>query len=129
MVKAKIAFQKVDGFTPDERRQNKALVRYQEIKGHWIFDIKMDGKFTRNARFVAGGHMTETPSSMTLSTVVKRESIRIAFLLVGLNELDVQAADISNAYLNAPCRKLIWIVAGPEFGSDEGCIIKVVRVW
>ena len=47
MGKAKIAFQKVDGFTPNECWQNKALVWYQEIKGHWIFDIKMDGKFTR----------------------------------------------------------------------------------
>ena len=46
-----------------------------------------------------------------------------------MNELDVQAADISNAYLNAPCRELIWIVAGPEFGSDEGCFMKVIRAW
>ena len=41
----------------------------------------------------------------------------------------MQAADIINAYLNAPCRKLIWIVAGPEFGSNEGCVVKVVRAW
>ena len=46
MGKSKIAFQNVDGFTPDGCRQNKALVGYQEIKGHWIFDIKMYGKFT-----------------------------------------------------------------------------------
>ena len=49
MGKDRIAFQKVDGFTPNECRQNKALVGYQDIKGHWIFDIKMDGKFTREA--------------------------------------------------------------------------------
>ena len=129
MGKARIAFQKVDGFTPDEFWQNKALVGYQEIKGRWIFDIKMDEKFTRKSRFVAGGHMNKPPSSMTLSTVVTRESVRIALLLAGLNELDVQAADISNAYLNAPCRELIWIVAGLEFVSDEGCVMKVVRAW
>ena len=46
-----------------------------------------------------------------------------------MNKLDVQAADISNAYLNAPCRELIWIVAGQEFGSDEGCVMKDVRLW
>ena len=89
MGKARIAFQKVDGFTPNECRQNKALVGYQDIKGHWIFDIKMDGKFTRKARFVAGGYMTKPPSSMTFSTVVTRESVRIAFLLSGLKERDV----------------------------------------
>ena len=70
MGKAKTAFQKVDGFTPDECRQNKALVRYQDIKRHWIFDIKMDRKFTRKARFVAGGHMTEPLLSMTFSIVI-----------------------------------------------------------
>jgi hypothetical protein len=129
MSKARVAFERVDGFTPDDVRQNKALVGYQEIKGHWIFDIKMDGKFTRKARFVAGGHMTEPPASMTYSTVVTRESVRIAFMLASLNDLDVEAADISNAYLNAPCREKIWIVAGPEFGSDEGCVMKVVRAW
>ena len=88
MGKSKIVLQKVDGFTPDECRQNKALVRYQEIKGHWIFDINMDEKFTRKAQFVAGGHMTKPPLSMTFCTVVTRESVRMAFLLTGLNELD-----------------------------------------
>ena len=129
MVKARISFQKVDGFTPDKFWQNKALVGYQEIKGHWIFDIMIIGKFTKKDRFVAGGHMTEPPSRMTFSNVVTRESVRIAFLLTGLNKLDVQAADISNAYLNAPCRELIWIVTGPEFGRDEGFFMKVVRAW
>ena len=85
MRKARITFQKVDGFTPDDCRQNKALVGYQEIKGHWIFDINMDRKFTRKDRFVAGVHMTKPPLSMTLSTVVTRESVRISFLLAGLN--------------------------------------------
>ena len=73
--------------------------------------------------------MNKPPSSMTLSTVVTRESVRIAFLLTGLKKLDVQATDISNAYLNAPCRELIWIVARPEFGSNGGCVMKVVRAW
>jgi hypothetical protein len=112
MGKARVAFERVDRTTPDDCRQNKALVGYQEIKGHWVFDVKMDGKFTRKARFVAGGRMT-------YSTVVTRESVRIAFMLATLNNLEVQAADISNAHLNAPCRDKIWIVAGPEFGSDE----------
>jgi hypothetical protein len=32
---------------------------YTEITCHMIFDIKMD--FTRKARFVAGGHLTDPP--------------------------------------------------------------------
>jgi len=72
-----------------------------------VFDIKMDGKFTRKARLVAGGHTTETPASSTYSSVVSRESVRVAFLLEVLNDLDVFAADVGNAYLNAPCREKI----------------------
>ena len=56
MGKAKIAFQTVDGFTPDECRLNKAFFGYQDIKGHWIFESNIDGKFTRKTQFVAGGH-------------------------------------------------------------------------
>jgi hypothetical protein len=80
-----------------------------------IFDIKMDGNFTRKARLVAGGHTTVAPASITYSSVVSRESVRLAFAIAGLNDLDVYAADISNAYLYAPCREKIWTVAGPEF--------------
>jgi hypothetical protein len=39
-------------------REGKQLIGYTDIKCHVIFDIKMDGKFTRKARHVAGGHMT-----------------------------------------------------------------------
>ena len=118
MGKARVAFQRKEGFAPDDIRRKKALVGYKEIKVHWIFDIKMDGKFTRKSRFVAGGHLTDTPSSSTYSTVVTRESVRIALLLAGLNELAVKSADIGNAYRNAPVREKIWILVGPEFGSD-----------
>ena len=41
--------------------------------------------------------------------------------------LDLQAADIYNAYLTAPCLKKIWTRAGPEFGMNEGKVFIVVR--
>ena len=53
--------------------------------------------------------------------------MRLAFLLAALNDLDIMACDIGNAYLNAPCRKRVWFVAGPEFGSRQGTVVKVVR--
>jgi hypothetical protein len=43
--------------------------------------------------------------------------------------LDIYAADISNAYLNAPNREKIWTVAGPEFGSDCGSVMIVVHAF
>jgi hypothetical protein len=57
------------------------------IPFHMIFDVKCD--LTRKARFVAGGHWTHAPAQLSYSSVVTRESIRIAFLIAALNELDM----------------------------------------
>jgi hypothetical protein len=40
-----------------------------------------------------------------------------------LNELQLLACDIQNAYLTADCREKIYIIAGPEFGSEEGSLM------
>jgi hypothetical protein len=128
MGKAKVAYTPVAGCTPEQVRANQVdkLRGHQEIKCHIIFDIKMD--FTRKARFVAGGHMTETPNSLTYSSVVSRESVKLAFLIAALNGLDIMSCDIGNAYLNAACREKIWFVAGPECGAELcGTPCKLVR--
>ncbi len=54
------------------------------IPFHMIFDVKCD--LTRKARYVAGGLWTNAPTQITHSSVVTRESIRIAFLIAALNE-------------------------------------------
>jgi len=82
--------------------QETTPIGSQWILCHMVFDIKVD--FTRKARFVAGGHKAEAPKSITYSSMVSRDSIRIAFLLAALNEVDILAANIGNAYLNADCR-------------------------
>lgn len=46
---------------------------YQKIPYHFVFDIKMD--FTRKARLVAGGHVTDVPSVVTYSSIVSRDSV------------------------------------------------------
>ena len=79
---------------------------YQEITCHLIFEVKFD--LRRKARYVAGGHLTETPTHMTYSSVVSRESVCIAFLVAALNNLDVWAVDIQNAYLNAETEERVW---------------------
>ena len=43
-------------------------VGYTEIMCHLVLDIKMD--LTRKSRYVAGGHLTDPPSSMTYASVV-----------------------------------------------------------
>jgi hypothetical protein len=86
------------------------------IPCHMIFDVKMD--FTRKARLVAGGHVTDPPSSITYASVVSRNSVRLAFLVAALNNLDILGADAQNAYLNAPVREKVYTVCGPEFGPS-----------
>ena len=90
---------------------------YTKITCHMIFDIKMD--FTRKARFVAGGHLTDPPKESVYSSVVSRESVRLFFLIAALNDLDILACDIQNAYLNAGTKEKNWFVAGLEFGPQN----------
>jgi hypothetical protein len=126
--KVNIAFDFIGDWTPEQVRQGAAkgdFVGFQEIDCHIVFDVKMD--LTCKACFVAGGHTTETLSSLTYSSVVSRDSVRIAFLMAALNDVDVMSCDISNVYLNAPCREKIRFVAGPEFGSRQGQVVKIVR--
>ena len=59
--------------------------------------------------------------------MVSRDSVRICLLAAALNDLDVQAGDIENAYLTAPNREKKWTRAGPEFGADEGKIFIVTK--
>ena len=103
----------------------KKLVGYQEIKCHVVWDIKLGENFRRKARLVAGGHVTDAPSSITYSSVVSRDSVRIALTIAALNDLNILACDIQNAYLTADCREKIYTKAGPEFGSDAGKIMIV----
>ena len=98
---------------------------FQEIKCHMIFDVKIGETFRRKAHLVAGGHTTDAPSTLTYSSVVSRDSIRIALTIAALNELEVMACNIQNAYLTANCREKIWTRAGPEFGSESGTIMVI----
>ena len=117
-------FERWDKASAEELRQKPQLLpTFKEIGVHMIFDVKLDGKFTRKARLVADGHKIDTPASSTYSSVVSRESVRIAFLYASLNDLDILSCDVANAYLCADCKEKVWIKAGKEFGSDEGAVM------
>ena len=75
-----------------KRRGETAPAGFKKILLNMIFDIKLD--FTKKARLVAGGHKTDPPTSMTYSSVVSRESVRIAFTIAALNNLDVIMSDV-----------------------------------
>ena len=42
-----------------------------------------------------------------------------------MNELDILACYIQKSYLTAKFKELIWTVAGPVFGSEQGRIMVV----
>jgi hypothetical protein len=85
------AFKRYDKATPQQLKDGeRKLPGYQEIGCHMIFDIKMDGLFTRKARFVANGNETRDVAAYnTYASVVSRELVQIAFLYAALNDLDV----------------------------------------
>ncbi len=126
MTKVKVAYEEKEE-TPEQVRSGEATgyIGYQEITCHLVFDVKMD--FSRKARLVVNGAKTEAPAALTYSSVVSRDSVRLAFLIAELNDLDVMACDIGNAYLNAPCREKIWFKAGPEHGDKCGKVMVIVR--
>ena len=92
--KNKCAFENYEGNTSE-------LVAYEEITGHLIFNVKLSESFRIKARFVADGHLVETPASITYSTVVSRYSVRILLLAAALNDLDVMVSYVKNAFLSA----------------------------
>jgi len=105
MTNVRVAFEKLDNVSQDQMRTGKIKPGYSYCSTHMILDIKMDGAFTRKARLVADGHKTKPPASVAYSSVVSRDSVRIALTITSLNSLQVSACDIGNAYLNAACRE------------------------
>ena len=92
-----------------------------------IFYIKLGENFQRKARILYGGHTTRIHSSVTYSSMVLHDLVRIMLIVAALNGLDLQAAGIKNAYLTDPCHEKIWTRAGPEFVIDKGKVYIVVR--
>ena len=101
MKNVRIAFEEFDG------KEEDIPAGFQHIDYHLIFDIKFAENFRRKARMVTGGHQTIAPSALTYSSVVSRDSIRILLMIAALNDLDIRACDIQNAYLTALCREKI----------------------
>lgn len=110
MVNVGVAFEVLDEGKP-------APIGWHKVTGHLVFDVKMD--FTRKARWVLDGHKTPDIIGSTYAGVVSRESVRIAFTYAALNGLQVCAADIRNAYLQAPSSQKDYVICGAEFGLEN----------
>ena len=70
------------------RDRKICLVWYQEINCYLVFEIKVDTNYTFKACSVANDSKTDTPKSLTSSSVVFQDPVCIDFLSVSLNHLD-----------------------------------------
>ena len=86
-----------------KKRKEDILIGYQQIKCHMIFDVKLGENFRRKARLVGGGHTKTAPDSITFSSFVPRDSVRIALTIPALNDLEILGCDIPNTYLPEVC--------------------------
>ena len=64
--------------------------------------------------------MTTPPKDSVYSGVVSLRSVHLVCFLAELNGLELMAADIGNAYLEAKTKEKIYVIAGPEFGEQKG---------
>ena len=82
-----------------------------------IFDIKMD--FTRKARWAKDFHRTPYPENSSDNGVVSHEIVWIALTTAAFQGVDLLAADIRNAYLQAPSLEKHFIICRHEFGLEH----------
>jgi len=80
---------------------------YKRISLHFVYAVKHDGR--HKARAVAGGHMTETPTESTYSSVVSLRGIRMVTFLAELNGLKTWQTDVGNAYLEAHTKEKVYM--------------------
>ena len=73
---------------------------YTKSSGHIVFDDSMS--FHRKSQWVKDDHRTPDPDTSSYAGVVSRKSIRILLTHAALHGVPVMAADVRNAYLQAP---------------------------
>ena len=71
--------------------------------------------------------MNKTPATNTYASVMSRQRVRIALMIVTLNDLEAKSGGILNAYVQAPVTEKVWTTLGPEFSKNAGKTAMIVR--
>ena len=98
---------------------------HQRIYVHIVWDCKFD--LRRKARLVASGNLTPPTTDNAFSGIVSLDGVRTVMFLSELNELQLCAADIGNAYLESRTREKLAVIAGPEFEELQGHTLVVFK--
>ena len=67
MTNLRIESEKIGGVSPAYTRKGKNRPRYEQIGVHMIFEINIDGKFTRKAGLISDVHTTAPTSPIKYS--------------------------------------------------------------
>ena len=76
---------------------------------------------------MADGQLTDIPLESVYSGVVSLRGIRLLIFLAELNDMEIWATDIGNAYLEVYTMEHVCIMAGLEFGSLKGHHLIIVK--
>ena len=98
---------------------------YQQVHVHLIHANKFDMR--RKARLVLLGQLTPPSNAKACSGIVSLEGVRTVLFLAELNELQLCAADVAQAYLEVNIREKLAIVGGPEFGELSGRTLILIK--
>ena len=66
---------------------------------------------------------------MTYASIVIRDRVRITFIIVALNNLEILAGDIQDYYLNSLTKEKVFFYEGDECNSDQGRLVVISRAF
>ena len=71
--------------------------------------------------------MTEAMATITYTSLVSRETVRIALMVSVLNDLKFKLGDILNNYAQALITEKVWTSLDPEFGKNARKTAVIIR--
>ena len=106
-------------------------------QGDWTFGLGFENGLHEESKVsTLYGHKTPNPIGSMYSGVISRDSMQISFTYADLNGLNVCAANIINAYLQAPSYQKDYVICGPDFAQecrkicpDTSCLVRRKFCW
>lgn len=96
-----------------------------DSRRYLVFAVKYDGNAQEQASSRRPSH--QYTLRKCIYGVVSIRGLRICILISELNNMEIYATDIGNAYLETKTQEKVCIKAGPEFGELEGNLLIVYK--